>query len=278
MQLTSSFEAALSDTLRRRYRLLEVRNATVILGAVAPVALADLTEVLTGFELTASHLLNPGGSKSALARELDEAFRVRGWRETHLQLSTDGSLTQQPWAPSPAARRQLRPSRATLRFVGETHKVDNFRDRVAIEVEWNAKDGNLDRDLSAFRALHDAGVIDAAVIITRHHASVKHAANYLAHLLERINLDKFGREVLRFNTSTTTNMERLKWRLERGDAGGCPVLAVGICAETYTSGRPWVAGPDGAVSEQPAIPQLDEAEERVLESEAASEEVAEDER
>ena len=27
--------------------------------------------------------------------------------------------------------------------VNEGYKVDNFRDRIALDVEWNAKDGNL---------------------------------------------------------------------------------------------------------------------------------------
>ena len=49
----------------------------------------------------------------------------------------------------------------------EGYKVDNFVDRLALDVEWNAKDGNLDRDLSAYRALYDAALIDVAVIITR---------------------------------------------------------------------------------------------------------------
>jgi hypothetical protein len=277
MQLTHSFEAALPAPLRGRYRLLEVRNAAVILGAVAPAALEHLTEVLTGFELTPSHLLNPGGSKSDLAREIDEAFRVRGWRETHLRLSVEYTLTQQPWRASQGALRRSGPVRSSLSSPGETHKVDNFKDRVAIEVEWNAKDGNLDRDLAAFRALHDAGVIDAAVIITRHHASVKHAANFLARRLGRVNHGRNGAVIERFNTTTTTNMEKLEWRLARGDAGGCPVLAVGISAETYTAGRHWSPAPGEAVIAQPPLPTLDAAEERALESEAVLAEVSEDE-
>ena len=33
------------------------------------------------------------------------------------------------------------------------YKVDNLKSRLALDVEWNAKDGNLDRDVGAYRAL-----------------------------------------------------------------------------------------------------------------------------
>ena len=46
--------------------------------------------------------------------------------------------------------------------------VDNRKGRVLVDIEWNAKDGNLDRDLAAYRAWHEAGLIDAAMIITKH--------------------------------------------------------------------------------------------------------------
>jgi hypothetical protein len=58
----------------------------------------------------------------------------------------------------------------------EGYLVDNFKGRVALDVEWNAKDGNLDRDLSAYRAWHEAGVISAAVLITQDRVRLKELA------------------------------------------------------------------------------------------------------
>ncbi|MDQ6849639.1 MAG: restriction endonuclease [Actinomycetota bacterium] len=254
MQLTDSYQASLPAELLERYRFAEVRNAAAILSTVAPSCRSDLDEVLSGFQLSAAHLLDPGGNKSEVARELDLAFRERGWRETGLVIDIAGTLTSHSWGSDEAHV-------LTTQFAGETHKIDNFRDQVAVEVEWNAKDGNLDRDLAAFRAMYDAGFLDAAVVITRHHASIKHAANYLA---RRFGLVKATE---RFNTSTTTNLERLTWRLGRGDAGGCPVLAVAISQQTYTAGlvsRP--SGLDHGI-EQPDIPVLDREAERMLEAE-----------
>src|SRR5215208_5026539 len=52
-------------------------------------------------------------------------------------------------------------------FVTPTHKVDCYKNRVALEVEWNNKDPFYDRDLNNFRLLFDLRAIDAGVIITR---------------------------------------------------------------------------------------------------------------
>lgn len=48
-----------------------------------------------------------------------------------------------------------------------THKVDCFKNRVALEVEWNNKDTFFDRDLNNFRLLFDLRAISVGVIITR---------------------------------------------------------------------------------------------------------------
>ena len=48
-----------------------------------------------------------------------------------------------------------------------THKVDCFRNRIALEIEWNNKDPFYDRDLNNFRLLFDLRAISVGVIITR---------------------------------------------------------------------------------------------------------------
>jgi hypothetical protein len=96
--------------------------------------------------------------------------------------------------------------------------VDNLKGRIALDVEWNAKDGNLDRDLGAYRALSDAALIDAAVLIRR-------TQEYLRELVIHMNPAS-----TKFATTTTTNLEKPRPRLTRGDAEGCPVLAVTITA------------------------------------------------
>lgn len=249
MQLTNSHAATLPATVRSRYDIVEVRSAAAVIAASNPAELGDLIAVLDGFTLTVPYLLDAGGSKSAAAKDLDAAFRKLGWRETSHQLTITSTVTRNPWR----AGGETAKLRSSSTNVGDSHQVDNVKGRVAIEVEWNAKDGNLDRDLAAFRALYDAGIIDAGVIITRSQASTHYLANKLAHQLGRVNVHpRSGNEVERFNTTTTTNLERLEWRLTRGDAGGCPVLGVGICHSTYKSGQAYLDH-KGAPRKSPAM-------------------------
>ncbi len=97
-----------------------------------------------------------------------------------------------------------------------------MKGRVALDVEWNAKDGNLDRDLGAYRALYTAGIIDGAAIITRTQDDLRKLAIQM------------GAET-KFGTTTTTNLTKLEPRLTRGDGGGCPVLAIAISARCFKS-------------------------------------------
>jgi len=111
----------------------------------------------------------------------------------------------------------------------EGYKVDNVKARVAMDLEWNAKDGNLDRDLAAYRALYDSGLIDGAILITRTIDDLRELGYQIR--IEAGMDEKAARNVL--STSTTTNTKKLLPRLQRGDAGGCPILAVAICSRTW---------------------------------------------
>ena len=80
--------------------------------------------------------------------------------------------------------------------------------------------GNLDRDISAYRALYDAGIIEAAAIITVAQAEMKEWAQEVTP------------GTTKFATSTTTNIDKAVPRLRRGDGGGCPIVVVGIGRNT----------------------------------------------
>jgi hypothetical protein len=67
-------------------------------------------------------------------------------------------------------------------------------------------------------------LIDVATIITRDHDGIKTLA------LEDLKSDDAAR---RLGTVTTTNIEKLRDRMVRGDSGGCPLLAVGITKATW---------------------------------------------
>ena len=216
MDLTLSYETAIPATVRARFELAEVRNAAAILDATNSVAFAEIVGALGDFRLEAPDITEPGGGKSRLAIRVDETFRRLGWREARHDTRIMSVLRIMPYH---AAGERNAVERVT-EVLNEGYKVDNVKDRVALDVEWNAKDGNLDRDVGAYRALYEAGIIDAGVIITRSFVSIRDLA---------VTLGRPGA----FNTTTTTTLDKLTPRLTRGDGGGCPILAVAITDRCY---------------------------------------------
>ncbi len=77
---------------------------------------------------------------------VDAAFEARGWKERHFdtKIVVDEAEIKSP-----------------------THKVDCFKNRVALEIEWNNKDPFYDRDLNNFRLLFELRTVSLGVIITR---------------------------------------------------------------------------------------------------------------
>jgi hypothetical protein len=102
--------------------------------------------VLEQFRLKRSQLVKGGGSKSDVSRSIDSFLYQRGWGEVKFltKIVVDGVETDSP-----------------------THKVDCFKNRIALEIEWNNKDPFYDRDLNNFRLLFDLRAISVGVIVTR---------------------------------------------------------------------------------------------------------------
>ena len=140
---------ALSDIppfVAEHYEIHEWRHASAVLATDFPHEWADIMAVLTGFRLRKSHIATGGGNKSNVAAAVDSAFRARGWIEKQFdtKIVVDRGEIHSP-----------------------THKVDEYKNGVAVELEWNNKDPFFDRDLNNFRLLFDLRVISAGVIITR---------------------------------------------------------------------------------------------------------------
>ena len=229
MDLTTSFETAVPADVLVRYDFLETRNAAAILRATNAAAFAEVMDVLREFELIDDDLILAGGEESGLAKRLNHAFRERGWREGRVDTQIKLVLRLMPFAGAGETEARVEESSVT----NEGYKVDNVKDRVAMDLEWNAKDGNLDRDLAAYRALYEAGLIDGAVLVTRTIDDLR-TLGYRVRLAAGMD-EKTAKNVL--STSTTTNTVKLLPRLQRGDAGGCPVLVAAICHRTWDGWR-----------------------------------------
>jgi len=147
--------------------------------------------------LPRSHITRPGGRKSPISESINGFFADRGWEERafDVRVVVDGVETLSP-----------------------THHVDYFKNRVAIETEWNNKDPFYDRDLTTFRLLFEINVLSAGVIITR--------GDELQEIFDELGKGhSYG--------ASTTHMSKLAPRLNNRSAGGCPVLAFGMRKVLY---------------------------------------------
>ncbi len=181
----------------QKFEIEETHHASSILRADFPNEWADLVAFLTQFVLKRSHIIKSGGRKSDISADIDSFFYKRGWVEHKfkIEVSADGKTTLAP-----------------------THQVDYFRNRVAMETEWNNKDPFYDRDLTTFRLLFELNVLSVGVIITR--------ASELQDIFDELGRGKsYG--------NSTTQWGKLVPKLKNRASGGCPVLAFGIKKAAY---------------------------------------------
>lgn len=179
------------------YEVHEWRHASAILRHDFPDEWQDVVDVLQAFRLKKTWIVNPGGRKSKVSAFIDEFLYQRNWEEKQFatKVVVDGESRNTP-----------------------THKVDCFRNRVALEIEWNNKDPFFDRDLNNFRLLFDLGVVSVGIIITR--------CDDLQDIFDSLGRgSSYG--------SSTTHISKLLPRIEGGGGAGCPILVFGISKMLY---------------------------------------------
>ena len=182
----------LSNFIHTHYEVHEWKHSSAILKQDFPAEWNDICEALTEFRLRKSWITVGGGRKSKVAESLDSALSQRGWIEKGFDTKV---VVDQQSLDSP------------------THKVDCFKNRVALEIEWNNKDPFFDRDLNNFRLLFDLRVVSVGVIITR--------CDDLQDIFDDLGRgSSYG--------SSTTHMSKLLPKIQGGSGGGCPLLVFGI--------------------------------------------------
>jgi len=130
-------------------------------------------------------------------------------------MSLDGAFYDRGWIEHKFDTRVVVDEEETI---SPTHKVDCFRNQVALEIEWNNKTEFYDRDLNNFRLLFELRAASVGVIITR------------SHKLQTI-FNSLGRG--KSYGQSTTIFSKLVPRIEGGGGGGCPILAFGITESLY---------------------------------------------
>lgn len=231
---TYDLPAVLPQEARSRWDFMESNSAAAVMQAVCPEEWTDIVEVLSTYRLDPSSWLKPGGNRGDIAEQIDEEFGKRGWCETRLDLETRGILYRK-------GGEKLGELPAVYQ---EGYLVDNFKNRIVLDVEWNAKDGNLDRDLASYRSWFEAGVISAGVIITKDRLQLLRLArriwaDYQATLPEDARQPRLPIDL---TTSTVTAFDKARLRVSRGVMGTCPVLIVAATEATW-NGQPYIPSP-----------------------------------
>jgi hypothetical protein len=189
--------AEIPTAILDKFEVAEEHHGASVLRVDFPAEWQDLMSMLDQFKLRKSHILKAGGAKSKISEDVDTFFYSRGWKEHQFRINVqaDGVTKLAP-----------------------THKVDYFRNRIAIETEWNNKDPFYDRDLTTFRLLFELNVLSVGIIVTR--------ATELQNIFVELGKGKsYG--------NSTTHMGKLRPKLENRASGGCPVLAFGIKKSAY---------------------------------------------
>ena len=187
----------LPQSILDKYEIHEWKHGCAILNNDFPEEWSDIVDLLDQFQLCKSWIAVGGGRKSKVSESIDEFLNKRGWIEKEFLTSVkvDEHIMDSP-----------------------THKIDCYKNRVALEIEWNNKDPFFDRDLNNFRLLFDLRAISVGVIITR--------CDHLQGIFDRLGRgDSYG--------ASTTHMAKLLPKIEGGGGGGCPIIVFGITGQLY---------------------------------------------
>lgn len=225
---------AIPADILERYEVHSYRNAAVILSEARHEEFQDLLVALRGFSITTNMIRTAGGNESEIPRLLSATLRPRGWHETIVRgdLLVKMLWREQVGTKAGKAVFEQRTRDILREKYLDGHKIDYVKGKVAFDLEWNSKDQTFDRDLYAFAAFAQCGVIDAAVLLTRG-VSLNPVFKSLGEALRKdgsTEMTRSGKPRLvreKYGASTTW-MGKLLYRLNAGRHGGCPVLALGI--------------------------------------------------
>ena len=185
------------ENIRNTYEIHEWKHACAILQQDFPDEWFDIITMLERFSLKQSWILEPGGRKSKVSDFIDSFLYNRGWEEK--RFNTKVIIDEEP-------------------LESPTHKIDCYRNKIALEIEWNNKDPFFDRDLNNFRLLFDLRAISVGIIITR--------SDELQDIFNDLKKgSSYG--------ASTTHIGKLLPRIEGGGGAGCPILVFGITKKLY---------------------------------------------
>jgi hypothetical protein len=239
----------ISPSVKSLYEVHSYRHAAAILSTSFPDALREIEAALLDFRLTMAEIGTQGGNESVVPKKFSRVLRPAGWVETRIQGDLSVRLQEYDQTTDAAGRQKTvkrveSVGRKIENYI-DGHKIDYVKGRVAFDMEWNSKDQTFDRDLYAFRAFHECGLISVGIMVTR-----SRALNDVFRVTPQLNKAGQTETVTQGNRAgeiktvgakygaSTTWMGKLLYRLNAGRHGGCPVLVFGITPRLITDWKP----------------------------------------
>ena len=241
---------SLSDLESFGFDVQTVNHALAVLTTDFREPLEELCGVLLDFRVADVELIKGGGGEAESTQRLRRSLTERDWIKRNIV---------------------IRKTVDDIERAAISHEIDHVRrsdeGAIALEIEWNNKDPFFDRDLENFERLHSEGAISVGIIVTRGATlqgrmvqivaacAVNHGVRsfddleqfdvnptarqrgmvraegdgFVADWARRFVQDKFG--------SATTHWNKLRERIERGVGNPCPLLLIGIPANSVYQDR-----------------------------------------
>lgn len=199
-----------SESLQSKYEFYDCYFAYDILKVSHSSELKEFEEALENVGLEFNDVIAKGGNKSPIVKKFDSQFYSQvnpenPWHETKITADLYVTLKY-----AGVRKPELNVTNDYL----SGYKLDYFKNRVAIDLEWNSKDQTFDRDLTAYRACFEHEQIDLGIIITRNE--------------ELKDLWKDAARIKKKSGASTTWIGKLIGRAKSDRAGRCPILVVAI--------------------------------------------------
>ena len=202
-----TLENIFPEDILEKYEIYNYYHAAEILETAYPEEFNDLIYVLLNVDISINDILEAGGNESAIPPKFKNILFPRNWAETRVHGDLKLNLDYRSGAEGSET--------IILENYVNGYNIDFFKNKIAMDTEWNSKDQTFDRDLMAMRTYYEFRIISAGVIITR--------GTDIKTFPKHYGLKKYG--------ASTTWMGKLTYRLESRRSGGCPILAIGITSK-----------------------------------------------
>ncbi|WP_338779529.1 BglII/BstYI family type II restriction endonuclease [Metabacillus sp. FJAT-52054] len=209
--------------IQNNYYIDERRNGLIVIKQKYPQLWQEIKFALRGFRLYFDEVADPGGGKSPVTNRLESPFKHKGWIAAEFQ--ERNKLIR--------GKNFGKPNEQELEVIfqnSQTHEIDLFKGRVAIEIEWNNKHQFFSRDLETFNYLYNAGIIDVGIIITKH-TSLHSLFKTLGYYIKKDSKGK-PKMIADKHASTHTHTDKL-YKLLDSNRCSCPLVIIGLTPSIY---------------------------------------------